>query len=205
MAALKPQTGPDIEHRLACSQGRRDEGPNVELAEELAEADDAGGVKAVAECLTFGSSAIQSDAVKVLYEIGARKPHLIVQHMAILMERLQSNNNRIVWGSLTALACVAEVAPHKIAGQHLNVILDAADRGSVIAKDQAMNILIALMLERLETAAVNQLPLYAERIFPVLDKSEYRAFRDVLMRRLDDHMAQSKRKRIEKIIRKLER
>lgn len=66
--------------RIAFHQGRRDEVPNQELAEELAEAQDAEGIEEIARNLWNPDKNIQSDCLKVLYEVGARKPELIGGH-----------------------------------------------------------------------------------------------------------------------------
>ena len=67
-------------------------------------------------------------------------------------------------------------------------IIAAADKGSVIAKDKAVAILIKLaaaghgakalpiLLERLEGAAPNQFPMYAEQALPVMDVAHRAAF-----------------------------
>jgi hypothetical protein len=216
VAALNPSMD-GIRERLASSLERRDETPNVELAVEISDSESSDAVAVLAGILDSGSAAARNDAVKVLYEIGERKPHLLVPHAPLFLEQMNSRSNRIVWGSLTALACIADAAPG-IVFDNLDAVLAAADRGSVIAKDQAMKILITLksdpayaksvtplLLERLEEAAVNQLPMYAERILPVLDKGDYASFRDVLVRRMEDQMVLSKRKRVEKVIARLSR
>jgi len=56
--------------KLACMQNRRDEEPNKNLARELAERKDTGGIKEIAENLGNKDKNIQSDCASVLEEIG---------------------------------------------------------------------------------------------------------------------------------------
>jgi nucleoside-diphosphate-sugar epimerase len=54
--------------------GRNDEGPNVLLAEELADRNDAAGIAEIAKGLEAAEPQVAGDCVKVLYEVGYRKP-----------------------------------------------------------------------------------------------------------------------------------
>lgn len=204
-----------LAERLAHAVGRRDEEPNIQLAAELAESKDANGIAQVANLVRAGSIAQQNDAIKVLYEIGAREASLLRPHTQLFLEKIHSANNRMVWGALTALAEICRIDPEAIAA-NLDSILAAADAGSVIAKDQAIQILLGLLvrpqfaeiarahlLERLETAAVNQLPMYAERMAFIWNPDDYPGLAETLARRLTDDMSTSKRRRIEKVIKKL--
>ena len=95
-------------------------------------------------------------------------------------------------------------------------ILDAVDNGSVITRDYAMNILItlasisqysesafSLLTEQLLTSPTNQLPMYAERILPIINEQNKNDFVEALKSRLNDIEKESKRKRVEKVIKKL--
>lgn len=201
-----------IESRLASALDRRDETPNIELAEQICAQGDVSSVEQLCALLKSGTRAVQNDAIKVLYEIGARAPNLIAPHLPVFLEQMVSKNNRMVWGALTALAAISTVKPQPIF-ENFEKILDAADNGSVIAKDQAMQILINLksngqtqnqvtptILARLQTAAINQLPMYAERIASVLTADDIKSFHEVLHQRLTEDMPSSKRKRIEKVL-----
>ena len=85
-------------NKLACSQGRRDEAPNQELARELAETENRAGIKEIAENLWNKDKKIQNDCVKVLYEVGYKKPELISDYVGDFLKLLKSANNRLVWG-----------------------------------------------------------------------------------------------------------
>jgi hypothetical protein len=58
-------------------QNRRDEVPNQQLAKELAETENKAGIKEIAKNLQHKNKSVQSDCLKVLYEIGYLKPDLI--------------------------------------------------------------------------------------------------------------------------------
>ena len=202
--------------KLASTLGRRDEQPNMDLANALCANENADEVAAVCEILQNGNSAAKSDAIKVLYETGRMKPQLIKRHISVFLETMNVKDNRLVWGALTALAAVSKVAPQEVFDQ-LSSILKAADNGSVIAKDQAVEILIELkkldgfaakmtpfLMDSLRSAAVNQLPMYAERISAVLNSEDRAIFCEILTSRLDEHMKQSKQKRLVKVIRTVE-
>ena len=116
---------------------------------------------------------------------------------------------------MTALDTISSINPKGIYN-NLGKILEIADKGSVITKDHTVNILIKLsthekyrnetiplLLEQLKISAINQLPMYAERALPVIRSSDMKIFAEVLSDRLNDIEKESKRKRMEKVIRKL--
>jgi uncharacterized ParB-like nuclease family protein len=72
--------------QLASSIGRRDEVPNQELAKKIAENNDEGAVQELIESLQHKSAAIQNDCIKVLYEVGERKPVLIAGYAPTFVE-----------------------------------------------------------------------------------------------------------------------
>jgi len=199
--------------RLASALGRNDEAPNVELAQDLAASRDTGAIAELVGALTTGSAAIKSDAIKTLYEIGALRPELIAPHADAFFAQLDSSSNRLVWGAMTAIDEIAAVAPKQVAA-HLPQITAAADRGSVIAKDHCIALLVKLaragnadticpiLLHRLADSATNQFPSYAEAIGPVVPTPQRGNFIAILKDRLATAMAESKRKRVEKLLAK---
>jgi len=66
--------------KLASALDRNDERPNVELAEALAAKPDKAAIAELVAALSGGTTAQQNDAIKVLYEIGERKPELVAMH-----------------------------------------------------------------------------------------------------------------------------
>jgi HEAT repeat protein len=201
--------------KLAASLGRRDEIPNQELAREIVKKNDESAVKELAENLSHRKKDIQNDCIKVLYEIGAEKPNLIAPYLKDFLALLTSKNNRLQWGAMTALGCIVKEKPAEIFAA-LGKILDAADQGSVITRDHCVNILISLtaekkyrdktfplLIEQLISCPTNQLPMYAENAAPVISEKYKDKFVKTLTSRLGDIEKESKRKRVEKVIRKL--
>jgi hypothetical protein len=68
--------------RIAFFQNRRDEIPNQQLAKELAETQNRAGIKEIEANLQSKNHNVQSDCLKVLYEIGYLKPDLIVDYVS---------------------------------------------------------------------------------------------------------------------------
>ena len=202
--------------KLASALHRRDETPNIALADAIAQSDDKNAVKELAENLDNKNKHIRYDCIKVLYETGGRKPALIADYTKKFLNLLNNKDNRLRWGAMTALSCIADVQPGTIY-KALPALSLAAQKGSVITKDQYIAIMVKLsavnkytddvlplLNEALLTSLPNQLPMYAEQALPVIN-NEYKAgFIKTVKFRLKDVQAASKQKRIEKIIKKLE-
>lgn len=202
-------------NKLASSLDRRDEIPNQELAREIVVARDHGAVTELLSLLEHKNRAIRHDCIKVLYEIGEQRPELIEEHWERFLPLLKHKDNRLQWGGMTALGIIARLRPKEIYGK-LPLILEAADKGSVITRDHAVNILIqlasipqfakgafALLKEQLLKSPVNQLPMYAERSLPIITDSNKTSFVNTLQLRLKEVEKESRRKRLEKVIRKV--
>ncbi len=207
----------NVVENLASSLDRRDEEPNIELAEIIAKTKNKEAVQSLIELLN-DKKTIQNDAIKVIYEIGERNPSLIAPHLERILGLLTTKNNRLQWGLMTAINSVVSECGDKI-HQALPIILDTAENGSVITRDGAVHILInlsavnpkkyhndcmTLLLEQLLQCPTNQLPMYAERILPIVQEVDKQALIESLKNRLDDIEKESKRKRVEKVIKKLE-
>ena len=108
--------------------------PNQELARDLAARKDKAGIREIAENLWNKDKKIQSDCIKVLYEIGALEPKLIAGYAEEFVKLLKSKDNRLVWGAMTALAEVAK-ADADVVFKNLDVIKKAKETGSVITID----------------------------------------------------------------------
>ena len=200
--------------RLSGAMDRRDEQPNVDLAEDIVAREDTAAVAELAAAVRSGPARQANDALKVLYEVGARNPALVGGQCPVFIEALKSANNRKVWGAMTALDAVAEQRAATLVAE-LPAIIEAADRGSVIAKDHCNSILIKLaragyahkavplLVDRLKDAAPNQFPSYAEAMAPVIPPEARPGFLAVLKARVGSIMQESKRKRVEKLMRKL--
>lgn len=201
--------------QLATSLNRRDETPNQELAQQIAESKDKKAVQELVENLNHKDKGIQSDCIKVIYETGVLNPKLIVGFAPQLIALLNSKQNRLQWGAMTALAAITNENPKAIYSA-LPKIIAVADKGSVITNDHCVGILIklcatktyaaeafALLNERLLSSPTNQLPMYAEQALPIINDDNKTTFRNTLTARLGDIDKDSKRKRVEKVLKKL--
>ena len=94
---------------LASALRRGDDLPNQELAKKLADDQDHAGVRVLVDHLASEDPAIQSDCIKTLYEIGYLDPALIDGYWEAFLALLESKNNRMVWGGMTALATIASL------------------------------------------------------------------------------------------------
>ncbi|HXB40900.1 MAG TPA: hypothetical protein VNZ49_10190 [Bacteroidia bacterium] len=202
--------------QLATSLDIRNEEPNKVLAKKIVGKNDKAAVNELVKHLSSKDKNIQSDCIKVLYEIGEAKPELIADHDKIFLDLLDNKNNRLVWGAMTALDGIASVNP---TGIHKNLakILIIADKGSVITKDHGINILIklgaikkyednmlTLLLDQFKDCPTNQLPKYAEDSFSIVTEKFKPKFIKTLQSRLSEIEKDTKKKRVEKIIKKLQ-
>lgn len=200
--------------KLASALGRRDEAPNEELARAIAASADTGAVAELVSGLSGKDKAIQSDCIKVLYEIGEKNAALILPYLDNFAALLDNKNNRLVWGAMTAIDAIAALDPEAVFSR-LPRVLQAADAGSVITRDHAVGVLIklcaqpvysadcfVLLLEQMAKCPPNQLPMYAENALPVVSPEHKASFVAVLTGRLDDFEKASKRKRVEQVIKK---
>jgi hypothetical protein len=97
--------------RLASSLGRNDEQPNQELASQIAEERDGNAVKELVANLGNKDTGVQSDCIKVLYEIGSLRSSLIAPYTKEFIRLLDNGNNRLAWGAMTALDSIALESP----------------------------------------------------------------------------------------------
>jgi len=200
--------------KLATSLNRRDEVPNQELAKEIVRSEDTAAVSELVENLKNKNKGIRYDCIKTLYEVGYQKPNLIADHLPAFLALLENKDNRLQWGAMTALGCIAREKPADVFDS-LGRIVEAAEKGSVITRDHCVNILISLsaldtyadktfplLLEQLMGSPTNQLPMYAENALPIITAGNKDRFIEVLAGRLDEIEKESKRKRVEKVIAK---
>ena len=201
--------------QLASSLGRRDEVPNQELAKDIARKADKAAVKELVENLNNKSKDIQNDCIKVIYEIGALNPKLIADYHAEFATLLDHKNNRLQWGGMTALNVIVLEKPEVIF-KNLSKLVDVAEKGTVITKDNLMAILTKLCSvakysenafdlfnEQLSKCPTNQLPMYAENAVPIINEKNKARFIKTLSSRLGDIEKDTKKTRVEKVIKKL--
>lgn len=200
-------------NKLASSVDRRDEVPNQELAKEIIKKNDTKAIRELVENLSNKDKNIQSDCIKVLYEIGEQKSELIAEHYKEFIQLLESKNNRLFWGTMTAIDTITKHHPKEIY-KALATLIDIAEKGSVITTDHLVNIMIQLiaskqtdvfplLIEQLRSCPTNQLPMYAERSLPVINDKNKAVFVKTLSSRLKEVEKESKKVRIEKVLKKL--
>lgn len=215
MGAGKPIS--DVSARLSSALDRRDEQPNIDLAEAIVDAADTEAVDQLADILISGKKPARQDAIKTMYEIGTRNPAMITPHASLFLDLAQGSNNRMIWGAIMALYQIAELEPAFLT-KNLGTILQAADASSVIAKDHAIKLILALTkqpgfhdegiaiaISRMAVSAPNQFPTYAEQIFDAGIPGHAKAdFCEILnQRRRNDLLTAAKHRRIEKLLKKL--
>lgn len=199
-------------NRIAYCQNRRDETPNQELAMELAELRDEAGIREIAQNLWHKNSNIQSDCLKVLYEIGYRNPELIAEYAGDFLKLLHSRHNRLVWGSMIALSTIAELKAGLLY-EHLAEIQAIMAEGSVITVDNGVKTLALIagqneayrreiwpfLLRHLKTCRSKDIPQHAEKIAVAVNAPNKQAFIDVLESRRGE-LTSSQAARVKKII-----
>lgn len=201
--------------KLACSMGRRDEVPNKELAKELAERNDKEGIKEIVDNLKSRDKDIQSDCIKVLYEVGYINPGLIKDYVQDFLSLLSSKNNRLVWGGMIALSTIADKAAAEIYGC-LNTVIKATDKGSVITIDNGIKVLakvasireeysnriLPYLLEHLCTCIPREVVPHAEYSLYAINSSNKEQFIEVLKKRETD-LNVSQMTRLRKLYKKI--
>ena len=204
-------------NRLACSQGRRDEGPNQELARDLAEQGDREGIRELVANLHHADQNVRSDCLKTLYEVGYLRQELIADHAGEFLRLLRDRNNRMVWGGMIALGAVAplraaELFPHRAQIQAVMA------EGSVITVDSGVKTLAALaaanagyrdelfpyLSNHMTTCRPKDAPQHSEAILPAVDAAHADALIAVLEGRLDI-MSASQAARVRRVMREARR
>ncbi len=201
--------------KLAYSLGKQDESPNIALADELVKTKNKTGIKEIAEGLAHPKAQIANDCIKVLYEIGGKAPELIADYVNVFINCLSSKNNRLVWGSMTALAEIAEYKPEEIFNQ-LDAVIDAYKHGSVITVDNSISVFAKLVksgkkyeenvfpiiVQHLETCRPKEVGQHAERAFVCVNKDNAEIFKQVLLKR-KDALTQAQQKRIDALLKRI--
>jgi len=201
--------------RIAYYRGRRDEAPNQQLARALARRKDQAGIREIARNLSHPNRSVQSDCLKVLYEIGYLDPRLISEYARESLGLLGSKNNRMVWGSMIALGTIAPRSA-RIIGPRLDEVFAALDRGSVITVVWGVRTLAGVacasrshrprivphLLRRLEICLPRDVPTHAWSCLPAIDHASRDLFLAVLDRRRPE-LSSSQAARLRKVIREL--
>lgn len=202
--------------QIAYFKNRRDEIPNQELARQLAAASDRKGIREIAENLRHENPSVQSDCLKVLYEIGFLQPELIANYAGDFLQLLQSKNNRLVWGSMIALSTLAEINADEIFSR-VKEIKQAMANGSVITLDNGLKTLaiiaskkesyqkqlLPFLLKYLASCRPKDIPQYAEKILIAVNTENKKTLLKILNKRLVD-LKPSQLLRVKKVIKAAE-
>jgi len=198
--------------RIAYFRGRRDEVPNQELAHALARTRDRKGIKEIAENLWHKNKRVRSDCLKVLYEIGYIEPALIAGHVDDFLKLLGDKDNRMVWGAMIALACVADKRAKEVWPQ-IDDIIRITDGGTVItvvwgirtmarvaaASSRYRAKLFPVLLGYLRRCIPRDLPTHAESMRCAVGRGNRAQFLSVLSRRQEELTA-SQQARLRKVL-----
>ena len=206
-----------ILNKIAFYQDRRDETPNQELAQALSQTRNQADIREIAENLWNKEPNIQSDCLKVLYELGYLAPELIAEYADDFLKLLKHHNNRIVWGGMIALSTVADLKAAEIF-PHVDEIVQVMKKGSVITIDNGIKVLALVasqkedfrkvifptLLEHLRNCRPKEVPQHAEKSLPAITAGNKSDFIRVLEKRLED-MTASQTARLKKIIKTAEK
>ena len=200
---------------LACRLGRNDEVLNIELAEKLCESMDKSDIREIADGLKSSDQAIANDCIKVLYEIGRRKPDLIAEFTDDFITALSSRNNRMIWGGMTALTFATPANP-KIVFSRLAEVFKAYEKGSVITIDNSISVFAHLckaskdyeaqifpfLLKHLSNCRAKEIPQHAERMSVCIDASNKAGFINALEARMSE-LTESQKSGVLKLIKRV--
>ena len=203
-------------NRIAYFQNRRDEVPNQELARELAKTKNKKGIQEIAENLYHKNQNVQSDCLKVLYEIGYLAPELIADYVDDFLKLLKHKNNRMIWGAMIALATVADLKPREI-WKSVDDVIAVTARGTVItlvwgiktlakvaaADKRYKDKLWPILMGHLKTCLPRDVPTHAESMLCAVDARHKDEFLSVLEARRAE-MTPSQLVRLRRITKQLE-
>jgi hypothetical protein len=198
---------------LATNLNKRDDIANQALALEIIKGSHSDWIKELVDNLNNKDKNIQSDCIKVLYEIGQNgAPQLIAPYLKAFGNLLNSKNNRLIWGAMIAIDMITSVNPEGV-NDLLPAIKKTTENGSVITIDHWVGILaklsvhqdfakktVPLLIDQLINCPIKQLPMYAEKSLIAVNPANKRQFAEILELRLPETDKESQKKRIEKII-----
>ena len=195
----------------------RNEVPNQELAKKLAETKDQAGIAEIAAALWDKNPSIQSDCLKVMYEVGYLDPELIAVYVPEFLKLAFGKNNRLAWGAMIALSRTAGLNPLPCL-QELDALKETILAGSVITQDNGIKTLAALacarpearadvfpfLIEHLHTCREKDVAQRAESIFAAVDSANQGEFLAVLAERYPA-LTDAQKKRVDKLTRPLKK
>jgi hypothetical protein len=206
-----------ILNNIAYFQNRRDEVPNQELARELAEFKNEAGIREIAENLWHQNQHVQSDCLKVLYEIGYLNPELIAPYAGDFVKLLRHKNNRLVWGSMIALSTIAEFRAGELY-PHVEEIKQVMAQGSVITIDNGVKTLAGIastnddynrvifpyLIHHLQTCRSKEIPQHSEKTLVAVNAANKETFITILEMRMAELTA-PQLARVKKVIKEAQK
>jgi hypothetical protein len=200
---------------LASSQGKKGNEANIQLAKQISAAENKVAVKELVENLTNKDKAIQSDCIKTLYELGYIKPELIADYCTEFIKLLISKNNRLVWGGMIAIASITDLK-HKEIFERLNEIIEVVNKGSVITRDNGIEILAKLnrhdryfnttdplLIDQLWKCPIKQLPMYIDKSMKSINTQTKEIYATIIEKRKHECESDSQTKRLEKSLKEI--
>lgn len=206
-----------IIEQLATSLERDDDQPNFDLAQKIAHSNDVMAIQELVVNLENKDKKIQSDCIKVLYEVGKIQPKLIASEAETFMKLLKSPNNRLVWGSMQALSTMADIASDVLMPK-LRVLQHVMEIGSVITVDKGVITLAKLasvneennakifpyLLNHLQNCRSKEVPQHAESTFIAVTKENKEEYIRVLEHRAQ-FLTPPQLKRVQKLLIEVEK
>lgn len=201
---------------IASTINRRDDEPNKALAKEISRSKRKEWVKELVENLKNKDKNIQSDCIKVLYEIGlGGSAGLIAPYYKEFADLLSSKNNRLVWGAMIAIDTISLEKHHEIFSL-LPQLMVTIEKGSVITIDCGVSILaklstfkqytdvtFPLLMEQLKSCPIKQLSMYAEKSESSVNSRNSEQLIELLEERMQEIEKNSQKIRIGRIIKRI--
>lgn len=205
-----------IQNQLAHSLGRKDQVPNKALAQSIADAEYMSGLNKLIQFIESGPiDRLQMDAMLAIAYVAEQKPQLVVDHVDFLISKLNDPINRVIWGSMIALAHMADLVSDKLF-EALPKVIDAMDAGTVVTRDFGFRILVSLykveqfcddvfyiISDQIILAPSNQLGQYVERMIPIVKVDHKKKLIAILEERNVDLTNKHHIKRLNKNLKKL--
>jgi len=207
----------NILDRLSSRRGTTSAEPNKQVARLCME--NPAYLNKIVENLTSNDRRLQGDCAEVLAEVAKLKPQLTAKHIDGLLMMLDTENNRALWESLSAIASAAHLAPESIY-PYRDKLLHLAKTGSVIVKDGALATLgkvaahnpsysktiFSSLIQALADSKHKDIPRISEYIMPAAKttgrNSEEMSL--ILRKSLPKITKKSARQRVNKLLRSLE-
>ena len=208
MTAMAQTSGGDMSKDKDTKKAEKKEKKTAKKAAKK----DKKGLREIAEHLFNENANIQSDCLKVLYEVGYLNPGLIAPFAKDFLKLLGHKNNRMVWGSMIALSTIAELTADELY-PHREAIIHAMDNGSVITMDAGVKTLAGIaskneeyrkklfpyLLKHLETCRLKEVPQHSEKTLVAANAKNKAAFIGVLEKRMES-MTASQAARVKRVI-----